>query len=208
MLANFDDGTLELGAKLERTEAFYAAYGLKARFQLSPASQPEGLDAFLASRDYVRVPDAVCVQVRSLARKLPHPLAAVTLSDKPDATFLNHYCDTEQLSGVQAQTFQEMLGKLPGVPVFALARFEGNPAATGVGVAHGGLLGLFNIATHPLAQRRGLGSTVVTALLAWGQERGVKEAYLQVSETNRGAQAVYERLEFSTLYHYHYREAP
>ncbi len=210
VLANSDDGSLEIGAKIARAEAFYAFYGLKARFQLSPASQPEGLDALLAARGYVRVPEAVCVQVRSLplGAGLPPSPVKVVLSKKPAEALLELYCETEQLAGIQAKAFKEMLGKLPGETVFALAHLGGRPAATGVGVAHGGLLGLFNIATHPSARRRGLGRAVVAALLAWGRARGLASAYLQVAENNTGAQAVYERLGFSTLYHYHYREAP
>ncbi len=207
VLANADDGSLGLEAKLKRAEAFYAAHGLKARFQLSPASQPEGLDARLAARGYVRVPEAVCVQIRSLVH-LPRPAGEVRLLKSPNTTFLDLYCETERLTGVQAETYQAMLGKLPGETVFALAHFGDRPAATGVGVAHGGLLGLFNIATHPSARRRGLGSAVVAALLSWGQKRAATEAYLQVAEPNTGAQAVYAQLGFRTLYHYHYREAP
>ena len=210
VLANVDDGSLGLEAKIIRAEAFYAFHGLKTRFQLSPASQPEGLDALLATRGYVRVPEAVCVQVRSLSlgASLPQPTAEVKLLRTPDETFLNLYCETERLTGVQAKTFQEMLEKLPGETVFALAHSKGRPAATGVGVAHSGLLGLFNIATHPSARRRGLARAVVAALLGWGQAQRAASAYLQVAENNTGAQRVYERLGFSTLYHYHYREAP
>ncbi len=209
VLANFDDGSLEIGNKIVQAQAFYAFYGLKARFQLSPASQPDGLDELLAARGYKRVPEAVCVQVRSLAADgVPKPTADIQLSKTPDETFLKLYCETEQLYGVQAETFATMLGKLPGQTVFALASHEGHPAATGVGVTHRGLLGLFNIATYPLARRRGLGSAVVTVLLNWGETQGAASAYLQVSEDNMGAQRVYERLGFSTLYRYHYREAP
>ncbi len=237
VLANFDDGT-EIEAKITQAEAFYAAYGLKARFQLSPASQPQGLDEILAARGYNRVTDAVCVQVAPLsaarfpkARLLethlvethspealspgthlseirPQPTPKVVMLENPDETFLQLYCETEQLAGIQAATLQKMLSQLPGKTVFALAYSGGRPAATGVGVLHGGRLGLFNIATHPAARRRGLASAALTRLLRWGQQGGATEAYLQVSESNLGAQAVYEQLGFKTLYHYHYREAP
>ena len=208
-----ESGTLSLEAKVAQAEAFYAAHGLKARFQLSPASLPRGLDAFLAARGYGRVPEAVSVQVASLdAAAEVYPKAPdqamVELLEHPDETFLNLYCTTEGLSGRRAAAFSEMLGKLPGRAAFALVYFEGRPAATGVGVVHGGMLGLFNIATAPSARRRGLASTAVTALLRWAHVQNVKTAYLQVSERNTGAQVLYERLGFQTFYHYYYLEAP
>ncbi len=90
----------------------------------------------------------------------------------------------------------------------ALAFTKGRPAATGVGVAHGGRLGVFNVATHPDARRQGLASRVVGAICGWGRDRGLGEAYLQVSSGNKGALAVYERLGFRTLYEYFYLEQP
>ena len=202
-------GVLNLETKVTHAEAFYAAHGLKARFQLSPASLPEGLDAFLTARGYGRVPEAVSVQVASLeVSAWAHPEAEVKLLESPSETFLNLYCDTEGLSGRRAAAFTEMLSRLPGKAAFALVYFEGRPAATGVGVVHGRMLGLFNIATASSARRQGLASAAVTALLEWAHTQSAETAYLQVSEHNTGAQAVYERFGFRTLYPYYYLEAP
>ena len=204
-------GVLSLTAKVARAEAFYAAHGLKARFQLSPASLPEGLDAFLTARGYGRVPEAVSVQVASLetsGEARAHSGATVKLLEHPNKTFLDLYCDTEGLSGHRAAALTEMLGRLPGKAAFALVYVEDRPAATGVGVVHGGLLGVFNIATAPSARRRGLASAAVTALLSWGRAQSVKTAYLQVSENNTGAQMLYQHFGFRTLYPYYYLEAP
>lgn len=213
VLANLDDGTLDVETKIGRAEAFYASHGLRARFQLSPASMPEALDALLADRGYLRVPESVCVQVAALDA-LPNSLATkaatgLALLSQPSEAWLELLCETEGLTGVQAAALREMLDKLPGEGMFALARDRaGRPAATGVGVAHGGLLGLFNIATHPQARRQGLASAVVAGLCSWGRERNLTRAYLQVSAGNTGAQTVYQKLGFRTLYEYFYREQP
>lgn len=206
VLANADGGEMGLTAKLERAEAFYAAHGLKARFQLCPASVPAGLDAVLEARGYARAPEAVCVQVADL-KDIRFPAVGPVLLEQPTQTFLDLYCDIEGLTGVKAEAFRDMLTKLPGEAVFALAHdVEDRPAAVGVGVAHGGRLGLFNIATHPDARRQGLASAVVGELCRWGKRKGLSEAYLQVAMGNLGARAVYERLGFRTLYEYFYLE--
>lgn len=208
VLANADGGRLTLEDKLERTEAFYAEHGLKARFQLCPASLPAGLAEVLAARGYLRAPEAVSVQTAFL-EDVPAPAAEVLLLEHPTPIFLNLYCEIEGLTGVKAAASREMLTGLPGRAVFAFARdAAGHPAATGVGVAHGGRLGVFNVATHPDSRRQGLASAVVRALCEWGTNRDLDEAYLQVSSGNRGALAVYERLGFRTLYEYFYLEQP
>ncbi len=211
VLANADDGAMDAETKIARAEAFYASHGLRARFQLSSASIPGVLDALLADRGYLRVPESVCVQVATLDTVSEAATSApgLTLLPQPSKAWLELLCETEHLTGVQAAALREMLDKLPGEAVFALARDrEGRPAATGVGVSHGGLLGIFNIATHPRARRQRLATAVVAGLCGWGRERNLIRAYLQVSEGNTGAQTVYQKLGFRTLYEYFYREQP
>ncbi len=208
VLANADGGELTLADKLEHAEAFYASHGLKARFQLCPASVPLGLADVLEARGYTRAGDAVCVQVAALGGVKPVTFEG-DLLEQPSEAFVNLYCNIEGLSGVKAAAFREMLAKLPGRAVFALVSdTKGHPAGTGVGVAHGGRLGVFNVATHPDARRQGLASAVVGALCGWGRAQGLNEGYLQVSAGNASARALYERLGFRTLYEYFYLEPP
>lgn len=208
VLANADGGELTLAEKLAHAEAFYAAHGLKARFQFCPASLPVGLANVLEARGYTRAGDAVCVQVAALGSVKPTKFEG-DLLEHPSEAFINLYCDIEGLSGVKAAAFREMLARLPGRAVFALAPdAKGHPAATGVGVAHGGRLGLFNIATHPDARRQGLAGAVVRALCEWERAQELAEGYLQVSAGNAPARALYERLGFRTLYEYFYLEQP
>jgi len=212
VLANADGGAEDIEAKIGRAEAFYAAHGLRARFQLSPVSVPVTLDAVLAARGYLKPAESVCVQVAPLGEMDETPWSAardVSLLERPTETWLGLYNEVEGLTGVQATALHDMLGKLPGAPVFALAHDRaGRPAATGVGVVHGGLLGMFNVATHPRARRQGLATALTAELCAWGSRRGAGSAYLQVAANNAPAHNVYGRLGFRTLYSYFYREQP
>ncbi len=210
VLANVHTGTLAVADKVRRAEAFYEAYGMRARFQLSPASSPQGLEALLEARGYLRAPDAVSVQTLEIERfaRLSLP-KNVTLLTSPTPEWTQLYLQTEGLVGPKADAFCTMLARLPGQSGFALALDrEGRPAATALGVAHAGLLGIFNVATSPHARRQGLATEVTRALLSWGSGLGLARAYLQVSERNSPAQALYARLGFCSLYSYGYLEAP
>lgn len=212
VLATADGGAVAVEAKIGYAEAFYAAHGLRARFQLSPASVPVTLDAVLEARGYLRPAESVCVQVAPLGGADGTPKSAahdVTLLERPTGTWLGLYNEVEGLTGVQAAALRDMLGKLPGVSVFALVHDRaGPPAATGVGVFHRGLLGIFNVATHPRARRQGLATALTAELCAWGSRRGAGGAYLQVAANNAPAHSVYGQLGFRTLYRYFYREQP
>lgn len=209
VLANAEDGSVPLAEKLERVEAFYARYGFGARYQLNTASQPDDLEATLLARGYLRVPEAVSVMTLELTDLPTTDSSSLSLTPTPSDTWLELYCEIEGLSGKKREAFSEMVTRFPGVSCFALTRDEnGREAAVGVGVLHGGLLGLFNIATHPSARRQGLAAKVVRGLCGWARDEGVDTAYLQVAGENSPAQALYDRLGFSTLYEYFYLEQP
>uniref|UniRef100_A0A182T1A1 N-acetyltransferase domain-containing protein n=1 Tax=Anopheles maculatus TaxID=74869 RepID=A0A182T1A1_9DIPT len=58
---------------------------------------------------------------------------------------------------------------------------------------------LFNLAIHPSWQRRGLGRTLLAALIAQLEARGVVTLWLEVRASNRGAIALYEALGFNEV---------
>ena len=83
---------------------------------------------------------------------------------------------------------------------------EGQPAACGMAVLQGELLGYFSIYTSRHVRRRGYGRTVMAALSQWGMQRGARFGYLQVEGDNLPAQAMYEQMGFERLYGYQYRK--
>jgi ribosomal protein S18 acetylase RimI-like enzyme len=87
-----------------------------------------------------------------------------------------------------------------------LLRIDGAPAALGLGVVEGDWLGIFCMTTDPGFRRRGAASAILRTLAIWAQLYDARRAYLQVMDQNTAAQALYARVGFETLYHYHYRE--
>ena len=211
VLANRDAGTLPLGEKLERVEAFYAHFGVKARYQLCPASQPQELDEILERRGYRR-DGTVNVQVAELADVLQAqnatPQLHVTLHETLNDAWFDLYRCVEAADERKMAVRRAMLTRIAASTAFAIATLDEESAAVGLGVLERRQLGIFNMATHPNCRRRGAAAAVLQALGRWAEQKHAQQLYLQVAEGNDAARAVYERHGFRTLYAYHYREAP
>jgi N-acetylglutamate synthase len=175
-----------LGERIARVEDWYARRGLPARFQLTPASQPPGLEEALAGRGYaLEAPSAVWLgDLEALARD-----ATAAIAERADARWL-------ALSGADAA----VVGRVQ-VPC-AYARSE---TAAARGALDGAWLGIYEVATLPEARRRGAATAIIGALAAWALARGARRAYLQVEEDNTAAHALYARLGISRAYRYCYR---
>ncbi len=90
---------------------------------------------------------------------------------------------------------------------YAALRDGERTLACGLGVWESGLLGLFDIVTHPRHRQRGLGEALVRSLMHWGRMQGASTAYLQVAAGNEAARGLYAKLGFQEQYPYWYRVA-
>ncbi len=98
-----------------------------------------------------------------------------------------------------------MLDGLVPPACFASLSAGSQIAACGLGVVHGGWLGLFDIVTHPQQRGQGFAQRLIRQLLAWAAAQGADGAYLQVMLNNPPALALYQRLGFREAYRYWYR---
>src|SRR6185436_1810814 len=74
-----------------------------------------------------------------------------------------------------------------------IARIDGRPVATSLGMVVDDVVGIYNVATSPDARRRGAGTAVTAAAMTAARAQGAKWAILESSEMGR---SVYERLGF------------
>lgn len=108
--------------------------------------------------------------------------------------------------GMEADTADAMLElsinlrHIPNLPYYAyLAYWDDEPVATCALLLAGGVAGIYNVATVPHARRQGIGAAITYFALTMAQERGYSIGVLQSSCM---AQAIYERLGFSTICHF------
>lgn len=205
-----DEGTLRLDAKLAAAEAFYAERGLPARFQMTPAARPAGLDAALEARGYrafsptaVQVADLTAILLRTTPlRALPF---VVEVSEEFDLEWFSFYATAEAYDPRTAALRAAILERIEGPRAFVNLSAEGQPAAVGLGVAAGEWLGIFCMTTLPAFRRRGAASAILRTLAIWGSLYEARRAYLQVPVSNAAAHALYAGVGFETAYTYHYR---
>jgi N-acetylglutamate synthase len=195
-----------LDERIELAEQFYRRYGLPARYQLCPASQPPELDAALVARGYtISTPNNV--QVAQLAQTAALASGRAQISERFDEAWLAAYVASEgETSPAKIAARREMLQRIGPPTGFVALEQDGMIVASALGVVERGWLGIFNVATHPAYRRRGLGLLALGDLAAWAQERGAERAYLQVMSSNTPALTLYNRLGFTTRYTYWYRE--
>lgn len=205
------DGAPALAERLRRVETWYAARGEPARYHVSPLAAPADLDATLAARGYV-VDTPTVVQVAALA-DLPAATRAPTeletvVREVADPEWLAVYREVERQSEHVARVRRQILERIIRPAAFVTLYDGGEPAAIGRGVVEDGWLGVFSMGTRARFRRRGYGRAILRALAAWGRTRGAARAYLLVEDGNAGARALYAAAGFTTLYRYHYRQAP
>lgn len=200
----FYRSTLPLETKVAYCAAFYAAANLPPLFRIVPFADPPGLDDWLDNAGW-KLFDRTLV-LRAALADVPAAAAAdvaVELIAPPAWEPL-----AADLLGIGADALQAYVERAAGYPlpqVGALIRREGNVVACGLARLEADHAGLFAIHTAKAWRGRGLGRSIVTALLAEARRRGATRAYLQVTADNAPALALYDRFGFATAYAYWYR---
>jgi GNAT superfamily N-acetyltransferase len=198
---------------LAECEALYAHRDQRVVFKISPAAQPPGLDDLLAQRGYA-LEATTSVQTLSFETRAKPP-AAARAGDAANAVWsgterlsdewLNAVVSLTAVAERHHETLRQMLAGLAPPACFASLSAGGQIAACGLGVLHGGWMGLFDIVTHPQKRGQGYAQRLIGQLLDWGASRRATGAYLQVMLNNPPALALYKRLGFVEAYRYWYR---
>lgn len=197
-------------------ENLYAREQLQTIFRLTSISPYPELDNFLTQRGYTLIDPAV-VQLRDFSSappqpeqfaKSPNPTRFVTVGIEP---WLDIYTKLAQvpdsakvLHGAILRGIQALCGF--GV-LFTGSGASERPVACGLAVAEASFVGLFDIITDPNERQQGYGRLLVEQLLRWGATAGASNAYLQMIEANKPAEALYKSLDFHPIYRYWFRAA-
>lgn len=200
-LEHLDDA---LARKIDYGETVYRARQQAPIFRLPSCVQPAALDRELRARGYAKLDPT---QVMSLAlEKSTHRCESLQLSSST-AQWLECYDEIHPLSIDERTLHEAILIRIRGQRCLASVTQDENIVACGLGVLESNALGLFDLITHPDHRRQGHGTKLLQGLLGWGSARGANLAYLQVTQANTSAAALYRRAGFVPIYSYWYRAA-
>jgi len=210
-LADRLEGKIDLSARLRAVESFYQGWDGPARYQISPVSDPEGLDQELEARGYEKNPGA-SVQIAETSRVLALTRTAVAgrsvALDRVDPLWYQTYSGAENIVGQPAGLRHALLNLIQPPSIFVQVLDADDSAAVGIGILRSGWVGIFCMATHPEFRRRGHAAATVHALAVWARDQGAHRMFLQVVEANGPAIQLYARCGFEHQYAYHYRVRP
>jgi GNAT superfamily N-acetyltransferase len=192
-----------LADRIAEVEAFYRSRGRRARFQVSPAAEPEQLDPLLAARGY-GIDAAVVVQTAAVASIAESAVVGQARLDRRADALWMAICWPDGTIADMANR-RALLDRIRPEHRFALVSREGEPAAVGLGVLEAEWLGIFCMRTVSRFRRKGAAQAVLAVLARWARELGGQSAYLQVEAENLPALGLYEKARFRAAYTYHYR---
>ncbi|MEV6327169.1 GNAT family N-acetyltransferase [Streptomyces sp. NPDC051909] len=201
------DPGLPLDAALERVRDWYAARDLPAFIQTATgaADTQELLSAELDRRGWTREVTAE-LRIAALAPigDLDADISAVRVGRGFDEAWLRRY----QRFGEPGPHVTKVLEGGPSVWFASVPGTGDNagdvPAAIGRLVVDGRWAGFMAVEVDPEQRRRGLATSVMTALARRALDEGASAAWLQVESDNHGARALYDGMGFTTHHHYHH----
>lgn len=199
---------------MEQLERYYAAYELPPRFHVS-SSSPSGLDEMLAQLGYVKEMESI-VMAADCETVINHTLSSeefaykLSLSETATPAWTAAFMAIEQFEPLRTPAYQQMMDRIEGRTLFALAHEPFSTAVVGIGTAvlEGNWAGLINIATSSSFRRQGIGLHMIGYLASLCVELGARHLYLQVLASNESAQRLYRKIGFEKVFEYHYRTCP
>ncbi|MFF0566347.1 GNAT family N-acetyltransferase [Streptomyces sp. NPDC004041] len=201
------DPGLPLGEAFGRVRRWYGERDLPAYIQTATGAEgaQEVLCAELERHGWRREVSAE-VRIAALAPvgDREAEVSAVRLSREPDAAWLARY----QRFSTPGPHVLRVLGSGPSVWFASVPGSGDAPDAIGRCVVDGRWAGFMAVEVAPAQRRRGLATTVMTALARRALDEGASAAWLQVEEDNEGARALYDGMGFTDHHRYHhYRSA-
>jgi ribosomal protein S18 acetylase RimI-like enzyme len=197
----------DVKAAVREVEKIYARAGQPAVFRVCAQSEPWDLDDVLAGRGYREVAPTL-VMVRSglaeVALPFESPGLEVVVSQTPDEAWLSRWLDVKSSAPVDHEV---AAGLVSGSPALYLTARDGyGPVAVIRAALVDDWVALSCLAVDTRARRRGIGRALTRAALHEAVERGARQAFLQVEESNEAAIEMYADLGFTPAERYHYRQ--
>ena len=218
----------QMADTLDRVAQRYAQAGQPALFRVPDTAGLRAVSERLAALGYLPASPTLvqCADAAAVLQSVAAPPHAgdsvtgstfkVTLLDTPDeawcALFLGDGVGAGAGAGagtgeVEAASRTRILRRAQHA-VYAQVQVEGETVATGMGSYSEGWASVHGMRTRPGHRGRGYAGAIVRAMAREALRRQLPQLFLQVEQSNSGAQALYRRLGFEDLWVYRYWAAP
>lgn len=202
-----DPAAENLEVALEYVQRFYQSHKLPVRFQMTKASHPTGLDAFLESKGLV-IDMPTKMLTSPLDRiVLEEPKVGIVVFGSPWDDWTAAYGTLTGFDKTKIAVRSDIINRIPSKKACAAAIVDQKVIGIGLGVMDCDWLGLFALVTHENFRRQHVATSITQSLVGWGLSQGASQSYLQVEEENVPAQKLYYGLGFEDAYSYWYRVA-
>ncbi len=190
---------------IEKVILFYKEYGYPPMFKMTEACNPNTLDETLEKMGF-NIEMKTHFQVSDINNLTSiTPKVDVQIESTPTSEWFDAYFRHAGFSDRAMLARRGIITDIKLDKALASVRVNGDVVGVGLGVVSNSWMGLFSIVTSPQHYRKGIALSVNHAIAKWGANLGATLAFLQVEEENKSAQALYEKLRFTTLYNYWYR---
>lgn len=183
----------------------FAERGIPACFRLT-GIEDDGADALLADEGFVEYDPSLGMVALIDALADPDPSVRIEPVAKP--AWIAAAAAAQSVDKQDTTKLGRIVRSIRQPAGFATLVLDGQAAAWGFAVVERGFVGLYDIVVASDLRGLGLGRTLVSGLMGWGQRRGAERAYLQMREANQVADALYRSLGFTTAYRYTHRVLP
>lgn len=221
----------DLAANLRSTERWYADRRQPVIFQLVRRPECAALEALLDSHSYSKqsetlmmtatayIADAHATTASADAARSLSAGITVAISGEATRDWLELWWSIDGRGGPAEMAMAKRIlvaapalyatahddqGMVVGTGRLAMPNVEDSAASADSGRWGG----IYSMAVHPEARRRGIATQILNALTAAGAERSLRNYWLMVTAANTGAQGLYTRAGFTEQGRYHYRQAP
>src|SRR5256885_4204595 len=182
-----------LDARIDVAEVYYRARDLRARFQMSPALLPVGLDDRLETRGYeIEEPTLVLVAdtPRVIAQTMRAEAREITFGEGIDEFWVAEYASAfgdDDTTRDRLRAYAHLLRHLGPAVGTAVLPVDEMPAAVGLGVLERDWTGGYAMGARREARRRGAAASPLHALARRGHSRDAPHMHLQGEGTNDGS---------------------
>ena len=191
---------LPMEEKVKYCEDIYRRWGTPCIFKISPITDP-GLDNYLEGRGY-HIEHSVDVMTAQISDcRLESPFFDLTVGNKVSTRWISGlFALKHTVDPVHRQIVPSMYAAIPKDEIAVSFEYEGEIAATGLGILDRDYIGIYAIHVWEDLRRKGLARAIVTTLLTEGKKRGANYAYLQAVSDNAPAKNLYRSIGFDTSY--------